>query len=62
MGIVHPKMINNLLTLKFLHTYMTFFLLLNTNKYILKNGSNQTVMVPIDFHSINTRARIHKES
>jgi len=35
---------HNSFTLKFFQTYMSFFLLLNTNKYILKNVDNQTVV------------------
>jgi len=31
---------------------MSFFLLLNTKEDILKNVGNQTVMVPVDVHSI----------
>jgi len=42
-GIVHPHKLCHLLTLKLFQTCLNRFLLLSTNKDILKNVSNQTV-------------------
>jgi len=45
------KFCHNLLTLKLFQTCMSFFLLLNTRKYILKNVGKQTVDRTLLFHS-----------